>query len=118
MGAAGRHCDCGGDMSLTPDKLRAYAKQFEIAPYAPIAAKDCDMLADAMEIADSSARAHIECCCKTIGGNAKDGLQWDTSTADKEDAATIAQELRYLQRRGLIVRHWAADHIISFKAAE
>lgn len=102
-------------MSLTPSKLRAYAKQFEIAPYAPIAAKDCAMLADAMDIADSSARSLIECECKAVGGNAQDGWQWDTTTAAPEVLPIIVKELRYLEARNLLIRKDGEPHVVSFR---
>lgn len=102
-------------MSLTPEKLRAYAKQAEVAPYAPIAAKDCEMLADSVEIADSSARSHIECCCRSVGRRVG-GWWYDTTKADAEDMPWIEQELRYLETRGLLIRQEGAPHIVSFRS--
>lgn len=75
------------------------------------------MLIDAIEIADSSARSHIECSCTAAGGNPVDGWQWDTSTADAADQPIIAQELRYLEARGLLIRKADAPHVVGFREA-
>ena len=94
---------------MKPAKLRAYAEQFEIAPYAPIAAKDCGMLADAVEIADSCARSNIECECK---GSFEDG--YDLASADYPEA--LEQAVRYLLARGLIERHPEWPDLVRVKA--
>lgn len=109
-------------LSITPEKLRAsaalYAQNPKTSTWAPILAKDCGMLADAMEIADSCARSHIECSCMHAGGTPTKGLFWDTAQVAEEDKALIEQELRYLDSRGLLIRKDGAQHIVSFKDPE
>lgn len=102
--------------AITPDKLRAAA--LTGAPFAAVSSTDCDLLADAMEIADSCARSHIECTCMHAGGTPTTGLFWDTSQVAPEDRPWIDQELRYLDRRGLLIREPGEPHIVSFKDPE
>lgn len=109
-------------LTITPAKLRASAEIYKQSPqkatWAPIMAKDCGMLADAMEIADESARSHIECSCMHAGGTPTDGLFWDTAQVAEEDKAWIEQELRYLDSRGLLIRKEGEPHVVSFKDPE
>lgn len=102
-------------MSLTPAKLRAcQASATRNHSWAPIMVQDCPMLADAMEIADSSARADIECQCLGAGKD-QIGNWWDTSTADAESKPMIEQSMRYLEARGLLIRKEGAPHIVTFR---
>lgn len=105
-------------MTITPDKLRSYhamaVASLKTTTWAPIMANECAMLADAMEIADSAARADIECQCRCAGDH-DTGHWWDTASADPEDREGIEQSMRYLDARGLLIRQPGADHIVSFR---
>jgi hypothetical protein len=107
-------------MSLTPDKLRAYAKQFEIAPYAPIAAKDCTVLAMALDIADSCAVSDIETNCEGTNINPDTFPFWwvyDLNSVHEADKEFVENAVRYLDARGLLVRKEGEPNIVSFKDA-
>lgn len=63
------------------------------------------MLADAMEIADSCARADIESYCHAADKQEGDdyrGWWWDVDTLQAEERSTVDQALRYLDARGHI----------------
>ena len=98
-------------MKVTPDQIRAEHREltFTVA--------ECAVIADALEIADSCARSHIECECLAVGGSAESGWQWDTHTADPDVASLIKLELHYLDSRGLLRRDRTDPHIVSFNAA-
>lgn len=104
-------------MSLSPEKLRACARQSEHAPFAPISAKECEMLADAMEIADSCARADIETECRHAG-ESDAGQWWDTSSIQMGGKRMVKQAIRYLESRGLLIRKDGEPHVVSFRGAE
>ncbi len=62
------------------------------------------MLADALEIADSCARADIECSCHSNGEGRE--REYDTTPDPKvspEENESIVQAVRYLAARGHIV---------------
>lgn len=107
-------------MALTPDKLRSYHRMATTTPrtttWAPIMASDCATLADALEIADSCARAEIECSCRNAGPRDGGGWWWNTRHEDPNFADDIAQGLRYLEARGLLVRKPGEPHIVSFNS--
>ncbi len=69
----------------------------------------------AIEIADSTAMSDIELACPTVGGDAKVGWLYDVSNPEEIDAPFIAQGLRYLDARGILIRQSSNPHIISFK---
>lgn len=69
------------------------------------------MLADAVEIADSCARADIESRLLCADDNPQ---WWDTSTASEEDREMIGQAVRYLTARGLIERHPERVELVRF----
>ena len=103
---------------ITPEKLRAcQASATRNHTWAPIMVQDCPMLADAMEIADSCARSDIE--CNVLGRHPdkeKPQVFWyDLATVAPDDLDAIAQSVRYLEARGILVRLSAAPHIVSFK---
>ena len=81
----------------------------------PILANCGPMLADAVEIADSCARADIECHCRVV--DTDDDLRWyDTHVGAIEEWEAIAQAERYLTARGLIERHPEHGEWVRFKA--
>lgn len=95
-------------MSLTPDKLRAAAKNGRErggAQWAPVSAEDADMLADAVEIADEMAWVDIECNCNVPEWNVQP--KWyDTAAIDHlMNKDEMARNVRYLDARGLIEHH-------------
>lgn len=101
-------------MSINPSKLRTCIEQGAKALI--VDAADMPLLADAMEIADSCARADIESCCTARGdGDDYRNWWWDTSSADTEDETMIAQALRYCEARGLIERHPTDAPLVRFK---
>lgn len=89
------------------DKLRADLNEGLIGRV--IATDAAYMLADAVEIADSCARADIEC---NVHGY-DDGWH-DTTNHDPEDTDAIVQALRYLGARGLIEHHPEHGHLVRF----
>lgn len=101
-------------MTINPEKLRAAANCPEA--FVAIDVKDAPMLADAMDIADSCARADIESHC-TARGEGEDyrGWWWDTSSAEADDEAAVVQALRYCEARGLIIRHPTDAPLVRFK---
>lgn len=107
---------------ITPSQLRTIHALFVDKPrtttWAPIMASDCAMLADAMDIADTSARSLIESECLAAGPGPGSSRWWDTSTADPESVGAMGQALRYLAARGLLVRREGAGHIVRFHTSE
>jgi hypothetical protein len=86
--------------AITPDELRAVAAA---RTWLPVRASCGLMLADAMEIADSCARADIECHCVRV--ELRGGRWYDLASANKTaEIEPIAQAARYLLARGLIER--------------
>lgn len=101
-------------MTLNPQKLRSLSSGETFVGDE----KDAPMIADALEIADSCARADIESYCKATGEGADyREWSWDTSTADEDDSEAIAQALRYLDARGLIERDTNRPELVRFKPA-
>lgn len=92
--------------AITPEKLRAAATTG--ADWLPIPASCGPMLADALELADSCARADIECECR---GSFAEG--YDLSSAEDFTKEAIEKSVRYLTARGLIERE---GDIVRFKA--
>ena len=87
------------DNILSPAALRsAYTSKWIRfgGEYAP-------MLADAIEIADSCARADIECGVPHEGE--LPGAWYDLSKVAEADQEMIGLSVRYLTRRGLLERH-------------
>lgn len=93
-------------MTITPDKLRACARAQPTSngpQWAPIEARDCMMLADAVEIADASSAALIECSAHLYDDR---GHSWrDLASVEPIDSPGIEQAVQYLTARGLIERH-------------
>lgn len=68
-----------------------------------------EFLALALEIADDSARARIECNCTAVTDDCRPGTVYDVSRidpsdGDPDDRDFLDQALRYLDLRGLIER--------------
>lgn len=77
---------------------------------------DAAMLVDAVEIADSSARADIECNVPFDHDGAGTGAHWyNLDRAADEDAEAIAQAERYLEARGILLRDAKRRRVVSFK---
>lgn len=122
-------------MSITPDKLRASYAAYERDPktttWAPVMSSDCAMLADAMEIADSCARADIENNCPGRRGDSALSVIWydiryfrpkwidgepvELHKAEPEDRSLIEQAVRYLDARRTLLRMDGSPHLVSFK---
>lgn len=66
----------------------------------------------AVEIADSTARADVECYC--VPHALKPTAWYDTKKVDAEDRQCVDEALLYLDLRGLIERAPNAPHIVSF----
>lgn len=77
----------------------------------------------AYKIADSCARADIECECLQVRSDAR-GHWFDTAAipdgADTDDAGRefLADALRYLDLRGLLIRDKDVPCIVTFRASE
>lgn len=78
-------------------------------------------LRDALEIADSCARSDIESFCEW---NAAGATRWyDTSEgaihpADDHPRNAVAQAVRYLGARGILIRHGASPHLVRFEVPQ
>ena len=73
-----------------------------------------EIAAMAYEIADSCARADIECNCP------RKWVRWyDTSAVDvQEDAECVDRALRYLDARGLIKHHAEDPTLVNFEGLD
>lgn len=87
----------------------AWLREHEAQPHGiiPLSASLGPMLADAIEIADSCARADIECHCRKVrDGDTGEGGHWYDVGAflASEDSAvpSIHQAIAYLTARGLL----------------
>ena len=70
-------------------------------------------LADAVEIADESAVCLIESDSHPIDDH---GFRWwDTTYADGDSDDGMQQALRYLEARGLLIRHPERQHTVRFQ---
>lgn len=95
-------------MTITPEKLRAGAKHGQ---WIPVPVADGPMLADAMEIADQAAWDAIYCNTSYEG----DHVWHDTTSAHQEDREWIAESVRYLDARGLLIRHPERPELVRLK---
>jgi hypothetical protein len=96
----------------TLDELERLARTLEECGEAPFR-----MLQDAIDIADSSARADVECHCPWTYLKETDDASsrwYDTARIDPEDAAHLEQALRYLRARGRINHHPEQPHLVNF----
>lgn len=99
-------------MTISPSKLRSAAACPEA--FVAIDAKDARMLADAIEIADSCARADIESFCAHVD-DVLTGLWWNTNDTGPEEKEMVAVALRYVEARGLIEHHPQRPELVRFK---
>lgn len=78
------------------------------------------MLADAMEIADSCARADIESECRAEGeGGDFRNWWWNIESADPESRGMVDKSLRYLDARGLVeCRTENGKRLVRFRVVE
>ena len=80
----------------------------------PNTLEDVDLITQAFAIADSSARSEIECNCNSAGPREGGGWWWNTRLDDLNFQEDIDRSLRYLEARGLLVRHPEQPHLVSF----
>jgi len=86
--------------TLTSAWLREYRPPNGVLP---IGVEVAAMLADALDIADSAARADIELYCVAVTRG--DETWWNWENLDPVDGAPyIEQAVRYLEARGLLER--------------
>ncbi len=85
-------------MTINPSKLRSAAEV--PGAWLSIEAQHGPMLADAMEIADSCARADIESFCEPA--EVPGGRWWNVEAVTPEERPMVDQALRYLDARGRI----------------
>lgn len=77
----------------------------------PVFASAGLLIADALEIADESSRALIECSC--ITADSKLPERWyDTWAVSAEDKEPIRQAVRYLEARRLLTRDEKQPHLV------
>lgn len=74
----------------------------------------------ALKLADSTARADIECHTLPAEGRGLPVSQshnryWDTRTASGDDKHYVADALEYLELRGMLDRHPKRRHLVRFK---
>lgn len=75
-------------------------------------------LIDAIEIADSCARADIECNVPKARDGTHGAHWYDTGQMGPEERDWLPQSLRYLEARGLLLRDAQNPAIVSFKSGE
>lgn len=73
-------------------------------PEMVISKSEALLFADAIEIADSCARADIECNVEPAFPDGGSVPWYDLDHVDAESAAPVAQAVRYLEARGLLDR--------------
>lgn len=82
-----------------------------IAGLAEAAASDCNQLAQ--QIADSTAKSDIEIYCECV---LLDNHQWyDTVRTPSDDVEWVDQARRYLDLRGLLIRHPQHPHLVRWE---
>lgn len=69
----------------------------------------------AKEIADEAAKSEIGSGCPVVSANS--GEWWDTRRADKLAAKFIKRSIVYLERRGMLERHYDFEHYVRVKQA-
>lgn len=97
----------------SPTDLRQ-AATVKNATWLPVLACAGPMLADAIEIADSCARADIECHC--TWEHIKGERWYDTRVTEERETEPIAQAVRYLEARGLLVRKPGQPELVRLDA--
>jgi len=65
------------------------------------------------QIADESAISLIECCCNAVLVDGKPYFDTSTYSPGAEDGDYLQMTLRYLELRGLIVRHSACHECVA-----
>lgn len=97
-------------MKVTPDQIRAEQRELTFT------AAECAVIADALEIADSCARADIESMAIHVCSEA--GRRWYDSARvypnEPESITVVGMAIRYLDARGLLIRYRGEPHIVSF----
>lgn len=72
----------------------------------------------AFAIADSCARSDIESWTQPVLHQPGEPYKWwDLESAVEIDAAALAESVRYLEARGLLVRHPNRPNIVSFRSS-
>ena len=95
-------------VTLSPAWLRKHAANPDAVIL--VAASRLAMLADAIEIADEAAEAHID--SETLSVD-EDGLSWrDLNTVDPTFKDSVDESLRYLEARALLIRHPARAGLV------
>jgi hypothetical protein len=96
---------------LDVEELRAWANDPMCFPrYFTFDRASLRFLADAIEIADSTARADIECNLPYEGKGAT--IWYDTTLVASDDCYMIDQAIAYLEARGNLTRKPDAPHMI------
>jgi len=90
--------------TLDPKGLRALLASVD-SPHIHIGADKISIVADAIEIADSCARADIECNVEPIFPEVGPVTWYDLDNIDEYSGEPIDQAVRYLEARGLLDRH-------------
>jgi hypothetical protein len=107
-------------MPLIPDRFSELDLQKQCAILGHHS-KHFQMMADAIEIADSCARSDIECNCGLHYEWTADGVSvkwYDTTRIDAEDGPHLEQALRYLDARGRINHHPEQPHLVNFEGID
>lgn len=75
--------------------------------------KDSEVTTLALELADETARSDVEVYC---GEYQLSGQRWyDTTSAPPEDVEWVERALRYLDLRGLLIRHTQRPHLVRWE---
>lgn len=92
-------------------------ERYALTPWGQLVPDAIDMISDAIEIADSSARSDVECHCPWTYLKEPDDTSsrwYDTDRIDPEDAEHIEQALRYLGARGRLNVHPTRPELVNF----
>lgn len=94
-------------------------KLFRLENKMSLCKKHNQMLADAINVADSACRADIECECRHVGshdaGHWYDTTQYDPTKYNPEIGDVIAIAVRYLEARGILIRKEGEPHVVTFR---
>ena len=78
----------------------------------PLGADCAAILADALDLADDAARSDIETCCEPTAP--APAWWWNLDSAGEDDREAVDEAVRYLDARGLFVRHSQNARLIRF----
>lgn len=103
--------------TLTPKALRELIASAQCAEIV-ISKAEAQLVADAIEIADSCARADIECNAEPAFPEGEDVTWYDMNNLDEWSTSAVRQAARYLTSRGLLDRHPCLPRLVKPRSPE